>query len=208
MIVIIDYGMGNLRSIQSKLGMLSIDAVISSDPLQIEKATKLILPGVGHFKTGMENLRARGLVPVLHEAVVDRKTPVMGICLGMQLLGLHSEEGDVSGLGWVSNRVLRFNFKEVSSRLRVPHVGWNDIQIKKSDCILFRDIPADRPFYFTHSYYMTSDDSEVIAATTEHGHEFVSVVQKGHIYGTQFHPEKSRRYGLKMIENFLRAKAC
>ncbi len=209
MIIIVDYGMGNLRSIQSKLHMLNMDSEICENPDGIQRATKLILPGVGNFAAGMRSLRERNLIPTLNELVLHKKIPVLGICLGMQLLGQHSEEGEAEGLGWLQFKVKRFVFSEAEKneslkKLRVPHVGWNRLTVQDDKCLLFAKLPLERPFYFTHSYHAASAASATVAATTWYGHEFPSVVHEANIFGTQFHPEKSRSYGLKMVENFLR----
>jgi len=202
MIVIVDYGMGNLRSILHKLRKMEVEGLISARPEDVERADRLILPGVGHFAAGMENLRKSGLADALNRAVLDRGTPIMGICLGMQLLTEHSEEGDATGLGWIKGRTVRFNFDGAAERLRVPHVGWNLIE-KKTACPFLADVAADRRFYFVHSYYVTCDRPEDIAATTRYGREFVSVVHRGHVFGTQFHPEKSHRRGIEIIRRFV-----
>jgi glutamine amidotransferase len=218
-IVIVDFGMGNLRSLQSKLKMIQVDSVVSADPSVIAGASKLILPGVGHFAMGMKNIRERGLLDVLNQKVLKEKTPILGICLGMQLLGKHSEEGNVDGLGWIDFKNVKFKFDTSSKRFRVPHVGWNSIKISTSAALvnseskssdhqklnLLRDVPLDtKPFYFTHSYHAVAQDKSAVLTTTDYGFEFVSSVQKENIYGTQFHPEKSRLYGLKILENFVR----
>jgi glutamine amidotransferase len=208
MIVIVDYGMGNLRSLQSKLKMLKFDSIVSNDPIDIEAASHLLLPGVGHFASGMRNLVERGLIGPLNKAVIEKHTPVLGICLGMQLLCKHSEEGNTEGLGWIDAEVKRFQFDKGQARLRVPHVGWNDIQLRNEQSILFQDIPHDKPFYFTHSYYVVTKEDAPSIAVTEHGQLFTAAIEKGNIFGTQFHPEKSRRYGLQLIENFLRRSQC
>lgn len=202
MVVIVDYGLGNLRSIKSKVERLGFKVEISSSPLQIANAEKLILPGVGHFKVGMENIESRGLRAPLDEAVLQRKRPILGICLGMQLLTQYSEEGDIEGLGWVSAATRRFSFSQ-NRELRIPHVGWNDLKINFDSPLLDR-LPSDSRFYFTHSYFVSAEDSRVALATTYHGVEFVSAIQSENIYGTQFHPEKSHRTGLQLLENFLR----
>ena len=200
MIVIVDYGMGNLRSVQSKLQMIHFESIVSADPSKIVNATKLILPGVGHFGAGMKNINDRNLIPSLNEAVLVKKVPILGICLGMQLLATSSEEGNVKGLGWLKGEVKRFPV----SNLPVPHVGWNTVKRTGSECLLYRDLPEQKAYYFTHSYFWKNEDETVKKGVTDYVTEFVSVVQKENIYGTQFHPEKSRLNGFKMIENFLR----
>jgi imidazole glycerol-phosphate synthase subunit HisH len=202
-IVIVDYGMGNLRSIQAKIAMLKIDATISSDREVVLGARKLILPGVGHFGTGMKNLTERRLIAPLETKVLGEKTPVLGICLGMQLFGQRSDEGDTAGLRWLDAQAVRFQFAG-DQRLRVPHVGWNTLHPTAAGSLLLQGVPADAAFYFSHSYCVTAADASIVAATTTYGADFVSMVRKGNLYGTQFHPEKSRASGLRIIENFLR----
>ena len=202
MIVIIDYGMGNLRSIQYKLAKQGINALISSEIDSIEQADKLILPGVGAFAAGMSNLEKMGILPILHEVVLERKTPFLGICLGMQLLSKWSEEGDAKGLGWIDAETKKFNF-DANINLPVPHVGWNTI-CKKKECLLLNSVTENQRFYFTHSYYVNCLNPEDIIATTDYGIQFVSIIQRQNIFGTQFHPEKSHRRGIDLILNFIR----
>lgn len=211
-IVIVDFGMGNLRSLESKLAIIGFTSKISSSPQEIRQATRLILPGVGNFAKGMQNIIDRELKEVLTETVVKNRVPILGICLGMQLLGLQSEEGNVSGLGWLPYHVQRFQLEGVPSMrpLRVPHVGWNQLELTSKTCPLFRDIDPKSSFYFTHSFHASFENAananEVAVAYTEHGIRFPSVIRQEHIFGTQFHPEKSRMPGLKLIENFLRCE--
>lgn len=203
MIVIIDYGMGNLRSILHKLEKLKFQATLSAEPAVIDRATHLILPGVGHFAAGMKNLADAGLLDVLNEKVLDGKTPIMGICLGMQLFTQHSEEGDAAGLGWIDGRTRRFDFDTGSERrLRIPHVGWNLLNVKRP-CPMLADVQADQRFYFVHSYHVTCDREEDIVATTRYGCDFVSVLRRDNIFGTQCHPEKSHRRGIEVIRRFI-----
>lgn len=203
MIIIIDYGVGNLHSIQSKIDILGHKALISSKQDDIKRADKFILPGVGFFAEGMKNLISYGFLETLKEKVLLEKTPILGICLGMQLMTGHSEEGGVDGLKWIDAQTKKFNFAESNEKLRIPHVGWNTVSILK-DSILFRNIPRDERFYFTHSYYVTNNSRSDIVAETDYGNKFTAVFQKENIYGTQFHPEKSHKHGLQMIDNFLR----
>lgn len=203
MLVIVDFGMGNLRSIQHKLEKNRVKAEISSDPKIIEIAKKIILPGVGHFKTGMKNLAELGIIDVLTKKALLEKTPILGICLGMQLLTKKSEEGNVKGLGWIDAETKKFHFPNCSKKIRIPHVGWNTINLKNPSILLNNINPAER-FYFTHSYYVTCSNHENIIATTHYGTDFVSVLQKENICGTQFHPEKSHKNGFEIIKNFIR----
>jgi len=202
MIVIIDYGMGNLRSVLHKVKKIDENVIISSDLKEIAKATKLIIPGVGHFSKAMKNLKEMKLIPVLNNLVIKKKIPILGICLGIQLFTKHSEEGDVDGLGWIDAETKRFNFRGNSAKLKIPHIGWNTINIKK-DTFLFNNMSKEMYYYFVHSYHVSCNNLEPILATTKYGYEFVSAIQKDNIYGTQFHPEKSHRIGMQIIKNFL-----
>lgn len=199
MVAIIDYGAGNLRSIHNKLSRLGIDAVITSDEKVIMQADKLILPGVGFFASGMENLKKSGLIEILNQKVLKEKTPILGVCLGMQLLFEYSQEGDAAGLGWIKGDVKKFNFPK--KRLKVPHMGWNTIKVKKSNKLL-NEIPKNAQFYFVHSYHVCPKYDKNILATTNYGYDFTSVVVDNNIYGTQFHPEKSHSNGIQIIKNF------
>lgn len=200
-ITIIDYGMGNLRSVQKKILRCGAEAIITSDPDQISKADKLILPGVGHFANGMKNLEGRGILPALKQAVMENKTPILGICLGMQLMALKSEEGSMDGLGWFDAQVLKFKIKN-KIRFKVPHMGWNTVQWKKNDKI-WRGVANDELLYFVHSYYVKCNEASDILALTSYEEEFVSAVCKGNIYGMQFHPEKSHKNGEQLFRNFV-----
>lgn len=209
MLVIVDYKMGNLHSVKKKLDRLKVDAVISSDPAVILNATKLILPGVGHFGNAMKNLREMNLLDALNEAVLVKKTPILGICLGMQLMANESRESirrggesGEKGLGWFDAEVVKFSFED-TLRFKVPHTGWNTISIEKESPIL-KDIPENSEFYFVHSYYMKANDSSDVLNYTDYGTRFVSAISKGTIYGFQYHPEKSHDVGMKLLENFVR----
>lgn len=200
MIVIVDYGVGNVGSILNMFKRLNVEASVSSSASDIERADKLILPGVGAFDHGMGSLNSSGLRPVLDRQVLDRKTPVLGICLGMQLLTEGSEEGKEPGLGWIAGRTVKFRF-EPGQRKRVPHMGWNVVTPTGTDT-LFRDLDEDHGFYFVHSYYVTCRSATDVLATTPYGVEFVSAVQKDNVFGAQFHPEKSHKHGMRLLKNF------
>lgn len=209
MLVIVDYKMGNLHSVKKKLDRLKVDAIISSDPAVILNATKLILPGVGHFGNAMKNLREMNLLDALNEAVLVKKTPILGICLGMQLMANESRESirrggesGEKGLGWFDAEVVKFSFED-TLRFKVPHTGWNTISIEKESPIM-KDIPENSEFYFVHSYYMKANDSNDVLNYTDYGTRFASAVSKGNIYGFQYHPEKSHDVGMKLLENFAR----
>jgi len=201
MIVIIDYDMGNLGSILNMLKRIGAQAIISSAIKDLEIADKLILPGVGAFDTGMSNLQEGGFLPVLQERVLNDKIPILGICLGIQLFTRRSEEGDLPGLGWVAGETIRFRFSADQDSLKIPHMGWNLIKPVRSHPLV-RGLEEEAAFYFVHSYHVVCEDPADVLATTHHGFEFVSALQRGNIMGTQFHPEKSHRYGLTLLRNF------
>jgi len=199
-IVIIDYGMGNLRSIEKNLQRSGYNPVISGDPEIVNTADKLILPGVGHFANGMKNLNERELITILNYKVLQEKIPILGICLGMQLFGKKSEEGNVEGLGWVDAETIKFSVSD-RQKYKIPHMGWNSIFFKKNDPMI-NNITQEDLFYFVHSYHLVCGDEENILATTTYDYEFTSAVVKDNIYGVQFHPEKSHKQGLQMLRNF------
>ena len=200
MVVILDYGMGNLRSISNKLQRAGVESRISADPTVIEGARRLVLPGVGSFSAGMKNLHRLGLIPVLERKVLEEKTPVLGICLGFQLFTTRSEEGDIAGLSWIAAETKRFQVE--GTELKVPHVGWNETHIQKKSP-LFENIPSRERFYFTHSFHVCCEDRSDVVATTWYGVEFASAIQRDNIYGTQFHPEKSHHHGFQVLRNFV-----
>ena len=201
MIVIVDYGIGNLGSVLNMLKRVGAPATISSDPAEIEKAEKLILPGVGAFDAGMKQLQDSQLIGLLSEKALARNTPTLGICLGMQLLMENSEEGELPGLGWIKGSNVRFRLEEGNGHLKVPHMGWNTVDVKRADS-LFKDLDDEARFYFVHSYRVVCERESDVLATTNHGGDFVSAVQSGNIMGTQFHPEKSHKFGMKLLSNF------
>jgi glutamine amidotransferase len=201
MITVVDYDAGNVGSVVNICRKAGGKATISADPREIAKADKLILPGVGHFGRAMERLRKNGLVDAMNEAVLERRRPVLGICLGMQLLSRHSEEGDAEGLGWIDARTVRFR-PEPGSDLKVPHMGWNAVEVANDDPLL-AGLPEEPRFYFVHTYYVDAANPADVMLTTTHGRAFCSGVRHGNIRGTQFHPEKSHRYGLTLIRNFV-----
>lgn len=203
MIVIIDYGAGNLGSIKNMLKKLGSDSEISSDSQTVMKASKIILPGVGSFDFGMTKLEELGLVEVLQEKVLKQKIPFLGVCLGFQLLCKNSEEGTKKGLGWFDATVKRFPKEVNGQKLRVPHMGWNNIaQKKKSD--LLNGLSDDPRFYFVHSYYVEAAEQQEILTTTHYGLEFHSALIRDNVIGLQFHPEKSHKFGKLLYTNFLK----
>ena len=204
MIVVVDYGMGNLRSIHYKLEKLGIEVCASSLAADIAGASAVILPGVGHFAQGMHNLGELGLIEPLNDVVLNRGVPVMGICLGMQLFTAWSEEGQAGGLGWLDAETRRFDFRHTDSKLTIPHVGWEGIDCRKQSRFLQGTLPSQR-YYFTHSYHVVCKQAEDVLSTTFYGYEFVSAVQRDNVFGTQFHPEKSHLRGFRIVENFVRS---
>ena len=200
-ITIIDYGMGNLRSVQKKFLKVGAEVEITSDLDQIMKAEKLLLPGVGHFANGVKKLKERGIWELLNKKVLKEKTPILGICLGMQLMARYSEEGNTEGLGWFDAEVVNFTIRD-KLKYKVPHMGWNNTIIVK-DNNLMKDLDNESMYYFVHSYYMKCNNKKDILTTTGYEDKFVSAIQKDNIYGTQFHPEKSHDTGEKLIKNFV-----
>lgn len=200
MITIINYGMGNLGSVQNMFKRIGVQSEICGDPEGIAKATKLLLPGVGAFDAAMERIDESGLTDILNKKVLEEKVPTLGICLGMQLMTKSSEEGVLPGLGWLPAKSYKFNFPE-DSKLKVPHMGWNRVYIKK-ESPLIKDLPEEPRFYFVHSYYIKCENDEDVLTTTPYGTDFDSIVQRGNVYGAQFHPEKSHKFGMKLLENF------
>lgn len=208
MIVIVDYGMGNLGSIANMLKKIGAkDVKISSNAADVEQANKLILPGVGAFDTGMQQLRETGLIGVLNDKVLEAHTPTLGVCLGMQLMTKVSEEGELPGLGWIDAETIRFRFDSRLTGLKVPHMGWNTVSIQREG-VLFKAIYPDARFYFVHSFHIVTHNPEDILATTEYGYPFVSAIQCNHIMATQFHPEKSHKFGMKIYKNFVEYPGC
>lgn len=201
MIVIVDYGMGNLKSIQNMFKKVGVSAAISASHDEIMAADKLILPGVGAFDNAMKNLNEMKMIPVLNEKVLEKKTPTLGICLGMQLLTEKSEEGTLPGLGWIKGETKRFVFTGDNARLRIPHMGWNTVEVCK-ESKLFTDMFDEPRFYFVHSFHVVCADDSDSLCKTEYGYTFTSAVERGNIYGAQFHPEKSHKFGMKLLKNF------
>lgn len=203
MITVVDYNVGNLNSIINMLKRSGHSATLSSDLDEIGAASKLLLPGVGAFDAGMSSIEEMGLVDVLSTKVLIDRTPVLGICLGMQLLLDGSEEGERPGFGWIKGRCRRFRFDEEHRHLKVPHMGWNEARPARRDS-LFENMDEDAGYYFVHSYHAVCDDQADVLAQTTHGYSFASAVQRDNVYGTQFHPEKSHKHGMRVLDNFAR----
>ena len=200
MITIVNYGVGNLGSIKNMLKKVGVDSSITSDPDEIGEAEKLILPGVGAFDAAMRLLRQSGLIPTLNKRVIEDRKPVLGICLGMQLLTKCSEEGELPGLGWIDAEVKRFKF-DPGSPLKVPHMGWNVVHPQQSSPII-QNAESEERFYFVHSYYVQCRQREDVLMTANYGHDFDAAFVCGNIAGVQFHPEKSHKFGMRLLRNF------
>lgn len=193
--------MGNLRSVYRKFERLGARVSISAAPATIAQADKLVLPGVGHFANGVQKLKESGIWDVLNQRVLLDRIPILGICLGMQLMANYSEEGETEGLGWFDAEVV--HFKVSDSRIyKVPHMGWNTAELQK-ESVLFRSVSETAMFYFVHSYHYKSHDVQDVLTFTTYDYPFVSAVEKGNIFGTQFHPEKSHDFGEQLIRNFI-----
>jgi glutamine amidotransferase len=200
MIVIVDYGMGNLRSIQKSFNALNVEAKISNDPNSLKIASKIILPGVGNFKKGITNLFDQGWIEPLRKSVIENNIPILGICLGMQLLTKFSQEGNCKGLGWIELNTISF---DIQDSFKIPHVGWNTLANNK-ESLLLKNITVNDTFYFVHSYHVEDNKIEKnIISYTDYGLKFPSIIQKGNIFGVQFHPEKSYDSGRKILTNFI-----
>jgi glutamine amidotransferase len=202
-IAIVDYDIGNLAAVENMLHRMGVVCEITANASRIEQAEKIILPGNGAFDACMRNLRASGLIQLLEQKVFTERTPLLGICVGAQMLGQGSEEGNESGLGWMDMRVRRF--PELPG-LRVPHMGWNQVTIQKISHPLMRDMEIESRFYFVHSYYMEPIRDEDVLLKAYYGIDFAAGLARNNIIGVQFHPEKSHRFGKQLLANFARCE--
>lgn len=200
MIGVVDYGLGNVQAFLNIYKRLNIPAMAIRTAGALADAERVILPGVGSFDWAMARLNSSGMREALDEQVLNKRHPVLGVCVGMQMLARRSEEGRLPGLGWIPADVKRFDENGFTQKTHLPHMGWNDVAPRAVDS-LFRSMEAPR-FYFLHSYYFMPDNSEQILATTDYNGEFASAVRAGHVYGTQFHPEKSHQWGIQLLRNF------
>jgi len=200
MIAIINYGMGNLGSVSNMFKKIGEDAIITSDLNEIANAEKLLLPGVGSFDAAMKRIKENHLLDLLNELVIEKRKPILGICLGMQLLFESSEEGSLHGLGWIKGKVLNYK-NRIPDSLKIPHMGWNDVTIKKTTQ-LTKGFDDEIRFYFVHSYFAKVFNDEDRLMTCDYGITFDSSIHHENIFGVQFHPEKSHRYGMQLLKNF------
>lgn len=202
MITVVDYGCGNISAIVNMLGKLGRMARVAKTADELEGASSIILPGVGAFDEGMVRIRERGMRRVLDEKVLHEKVPLLGICLGAQLICRKSEEGSEVGLSWLEADVIKFDPSRMNERDRIPNMGWHDV-IYRDSANLFTGFEDDPRFYFVHSYHITCDSDDDVIATANHGYPFTAAIQHDNVIGVQFHPEKSHKYGLQLLQNFM-----
>lgn len=201
MITLIDYGSGNIHAIANIYKRINIPFIITNDPKELKDAQKLILPGVGDFDETMMLLNNLGIKDVLDELVVNKKIPILGVCVGMQILGNKSEEGSLEGFGWIKGRVRKIDESKLLNKPHLPHMGWNTVTIKRENS-LFDNVITENGFYFLHSYYFDCEDNADVLTTTQYGEEFASAINHENVFGFQFHPEKSHQNGIELFRNF------
>lgn len=211
-VAIVDFGLGNVASIRNMFHRLGVTCELSRDPAVLADAERLVLPGVGAFDAGMTALREKGLDAVVRAHVVERRRPLLGICLGMQMLVERSEEGVVAGLGLVPGRVERL---PQGTGEKIPHMGWNHLTLRRTGALFrprtdeaFAELELPLSYYFVHSYHVVCQDPADVVATARHGIEFCAALERGNVFGVQFHPEKSHRYGMLCLRNFAEVPAC
>lgn len=201
MITIVNYGSGNIRAIANVYKRLNIAVGIASTPDELRAAEKIVLPGVGAFDQAIKCLNESGMKGILNELVIEKKKPVLGICVGMQILASSSEEGVLDGLGWIDGEVKKFNIANFTQKTHLPHMGWNDVvPVKNSK--LFVNLENSHLFYFLHSYYFSCSNEKDVLAVTDYGGNFTSAVNSDNVFGVQFHPEKSHQWGIQLLKNF------
>jgi imidazole glycerol-phosphate synthase subunit HisH len=202
MFIILDYGVGNLTSIKNMLKKVGVEAVISGRPEDISKATKLMLPGMGHFDNCMQRFNASGIRTLVEKKVLEEKIPVLGICVGLQMLMRSSEEGKEAGLNWIDGETIRFRQDRLLAGQKIPNMGWLEVSGKKNSSLL--NELEDARYYFAHSYHVHISNKNEELLTAQYGYDFTAAIEKDNIRGVQFHPEKSHRFGMKLLENFSR----
>lgn len=202
MLTIVDYGVGNLASIKNILKKIGTESVITSDIKIIASAGKLILPGVGAFDTCVQKLKESGLKELLNKKALQEKTPLLGVCVGMQLLMEGSEEGNLPGLGWIKGTIVKFRTDDLPGGYKIPHMGWTEVELNRPSG-LFKNMYEEPRFYFVHSYYPKPDDEQDIMLYARYGYRFAAGLEHENILGVQFHPEKSHKFGMKLLQNFV-----
>ena len=202
MIKLVDYGVGNVQAFMTLFKHMGLNAQRAQTPQELEGATRLVLPGVGHFDHAMQRLNESGMRPALEALVMGKRVPLIGVCVGMQMLAEGSDEGTLPGLNWVPGRVRAFASNALSANLPTPHMGWNNLQPTLGAKLFSEDFDEDPQFYFLHSYYFDAQDKADVAATAHYGFDFDAVVSRGHIHGVQCHPEKSHHWGAQLLKNF------
>jgi imidazole glycerol-phosphate synthase subunit HisH len=200
-ITIVNYGLGNIQAIANIYKRLNVPVEVVGTSEELAKAKKIILPGVGAFDWAMSLLNNSGMRSCLDEQVKVKKIPILGICVGMQMLAQRSDEGELDGLGWIDAEVKKFDETTFTQKTHLPHMGWNDVIPKRMDC-LFRGMETNPRFYFLHSYYFSPMKAEEVLAVTDYNGTFASAVRSGNVFGTQFHPEKSHQWGIQLLKNF------
>lgn len=203
MICVVDYGVGNIQAFLNLFKRLGVEARRADKPEALSDAVRLVLPGVGHFDHAMQRLNESGMRPKLEELILGAQVPVVGICVGMQMLARGSDEGNLPGLNWVPGRVRAFATQPKSADLPMPHMGWNDLQPRANSKLFSKGFEDAPQFYFLHSYFFDADDKKDVAATANYGLDFDAVVSRGHIHGVQCHPEKSHNWGEQLLKNFV-----
>lgn len=201
MISIIDYGLGNIKAFENVYRHLGIAFNVAKSCVDLEESSKIVLPGVGSFDHAMRQLQQSGMKEKLDELVLEKALPVIGICVGMQMLAKSSDEGQLDGLGWVDAVVRKFDEESIHYKTHLPHMGWNDVRAVKEN-VLLKDLETAAKFYFLHSYYFDCNDKSDTIAVADYGIEFTCAINKANIYGVQFHPEKSHQYGVQLLNNF------
>jgi glutamine amidotransferase len=202
MITVIDYGVGNIKSIRNMIEKIGAPSVITNKKKLIEQSTHIVLPGVGHFDFGMKKLDESGLLPILKKKVFENKTPILGICLGAQLMTNRSDEGTLPGLGWIEAETVAFDKSKLPEDHKIPHMGWNYVSVV-SDAKLFNNMYENPRFYFVHSYHLKLSNRKNSWLNAYYGYDFCAAYHKDNIYACQFHPEKSHKFGLRLMENFI-----
>ncbi len=201
MIEIIDYGLGNTQAFVNIYQRLDIPVGLAKKAEDLSEATHIILPGVGAFDWAMSRLDMSGMLEMLNHLVIDKKIPVLGVCVGMQIMAKSSEEGTSDGLGWIDADVRRFDAEYMQKTISLPHMGWNDVE-SRDNSDLFNDMGKDARFYFLHSYYFSPNNASNVIASTVYGKQFAAAVRRDNVYGVQFHPEKSHSWGIQLLKNF------